>query len=223
MKNKYVSQLSNCFRQQANLEIASQQQAYMKGKFEYFGLKSPVRKELQKPFLLKSSLPDINELTPTIKELWTQPQRECQYFAQELLFKYHRQFEVRELVLMEFMVTEKSWWDTVDFIASNCMGRYFMLHPEQTKNVTRRWMDTGNMWLQRSALLFQLKYKNHLDTDLLEEYIPKLLGSKEFYINKAIGWALRQHSKTDPNWVLEFAARTDLAPLSRKEALRLIA
>lgn len=148
--------------------------------------------------------------------------RECQYAAQEILLKYARNYGPSELELMEFMTPHKSWWDTVYFIASNCMGRYFKMYPQQTSPVTQRWINSGNMCLQRCALLFQLKYKEVLDTQLLSRYIEALLGSKEFFINKAIGWALRQHSKTDPTWVEAFANRTPLARLSRKEALRLL-
>ena len=222
MKSDYVAAVHQVFAAHADPVNAKGQKAYMKQKFDYFGLKSPLRKELQKPFLQKAKLPDQAALYSTIQELWQLRQRECQYFAQELLLKYSRSYTNTELELMEYMAGTKSWWDTVDFIASNCMGRYFLANPAEIRPVTGRWMDSGNMWLQRCTLLFQLKYKDQLDTNLLEEYINRLLGSKEFFINKAIGWALRQHSKTDPAWVQEFADRTPLAPLSRKEALRLI-
>ncbi len=81
-------------------------------------------------------------------------------------------------------------------------------------------MDSGNMWLQRTALLFQLKYKKATDTKLLTDYILKLQGSKEFFINKAIGWILREYSKTESDWVIEFVKKHQLAPLSHKEALK---
>ena len=222
MSSNYVQTLCQAFAAHADPATAEGQKAYMKHKFEFYGLKSPLRKELQKPFLQKAALPPQTQLPEIIKSFWETPARETQYFAQELLLKYARSFSEKELALMEYMVTTKSWWDTVDYIASNCIGCYFKKHPDQIRPVTGRWMDSGNMWLQRSALLFQLKYKDQLDTELLEELINPLLGSKEFFINKAIGWALRQHSKTDPVWVQDFADRTPLAPLSRKEALRLI-
>lgn len=220
--SSYVERLTQAFAAQADPVIAAGQRAYMKDQFAYFGLKSPVRKAIQQPFMSKFALPEQDSLESIIKELWQHDMRECQYAAQEILLKYARNYGALELELMEYMATHKSWWDTIDFIASNCMGRYFKKYPEQTGPVTQRWMDSGNMWLQRCALLFQLKYKDTLDTQLLSRYIEALLGSKEFFINKAIGWALRQHSKTDPAWVEAFANRTPLAPLSRKEALRLL-
>ncbi len=194
----------------------------MKNQFPFFGLTAGERKELQKPFLTKAQLPPKEEVAGIVKELWKQPQRECQYFAQELAFKYHRKVEKEDIALYEYMVTHKSWWDTVDFIAANLMGAYFKRFPEQRNTYVQKWLESNNMWLQRSALLFQLKYKDQLDTALLSETIQPLLGSKAFFINKAIGWVLREYSKTNPQWVRDFVQSHELAPLSRKEALRLI-
>ena len=222
MNYKYTDALYALFQEHSDPINAAGQKAYMKDKFEFYGLKAQLRRRLQKPFLQRSSLPGQQQLPEVIRSLWEHPKRECQYFGQELLLKYSHSYTSSELQLMEYMVTNRSWWDTVDFIAANCIGRYFLLFPDQTQGVMESWMASGNLWLQRSGLLFQLKYRDQFDTALLEDCILKLLGSKEFFINKAIGWALRQHSKTDPVWVRQFADRTALAPLSRKEALRLI-
>ncbi len=194
----------------------------MKGKFEYYGLKSPIRKEIQQPFLVKNNLPQKDELETIVKELWSMTQREYQYFAMELSFKYIRDQEINEIDLYEHMVIHKSWWDTVDYIAAKLIGAYFKYFPERRNEITKKWMESGNMWLQRSVLLFQLHYKKNTDTKFLADNINKLLGSKEFFINKAIGWVLREYGKTNPDWVLDFANKTDLARLSKKEALRRI-
>jgi 3-methyladenine DNA glycosylase AlkD len=157
-----------------------------------------------------------------IKELWKKPEREYQYFAQELAFKYIYQPNTEDIDWYEYMVVRKSWWDTVDFIANKLMGKYFKAFPDQRKVYVQKWLDSDNIWLQRSALLFQLKYKKDLDRDLLAFTIKTLLPTKEFFINKAIGWVLREYSRTNPNWVLEFVNKTPLNPLSRREALKLI-
>ena len=102
------------------------------------------------------------------------------------------------------------------------MGAYFKKYPEQREVSVKKWLNSNNIWLQRAALLFQLKYKENLDTVLLSSVINSLLGSKEFFINKAIGWILREYSKINPQWVMEFAGKTALSNLSQKEALRLI-
>ena len=102
------------------------------------------------------------------------------------------------------------------------MGEYFKTFPNQKEKYVTKWLKSDNMWLQRSALLFQLKYKNKIDTVLLSSAINSLLNSKEFFINKAIGWVLREYSRTNPNWVIEFVNNTELSNLSKKEALRLL-
>ena len=120
------------------------------------------------------------------------------------------------------MITHKSWWDTVDYIAANLLGTYFKLYPEQRQIYVKNWLASGNFWLQRSAILFQLKYKDQVDTEMLSHVITSLLGSKEFFINKAIGWMLREYGKTNPAWVVDFVNGHQLEKLSQKEALRLI-
>lgn len=195
----------------------------MKGHFEFYGIPAPQRRQIQKPFLLKQILPPKPELEKLVKKLWKQPQREYQMFAQELVHKYIKDFKKGDIELLEYMVTHKSWWDTVDFIAANSMGTYFKLYPELRKQYVKKWLASDHMWLQRSALLFQLKYKDSLDEELMAYAIKALLGSKEFFINKAIGWSLRQHSRTNPKWVTNFVRSTPtLANLSKREALRLI-
>lgn len=218
----YIETLEKEFQQNANPKIALEQKAYMKNHFDFFGIKSPVRKEITKPFLQKQYLPDKNDLETIVKTLWNKPQREYQYFSQELVFKYKKTFKEKDIKLFEYMVLNKSWWDTVDFIAAKIIGEYFKLFPEQIKPVIKSWLNSGNIWLQRSAILFQLKYKNKTDIDLLSHIINAVTGSKEFFINKAVGWILREYGKINPNWVLHFTEKTDLAPLSKKEALRII-
>ena len=219
---EYITTLEVEFEKHSNPQIAEQQKAYMRNQFEFFGLTAPVRKEILKPFFVKEYLPTKKELTQLVKILWDKPQREYQNFAQELVFKYVKQFEKNDIELLEYMVTHKSWWDTVDFIAYKLMGAYFKKYPEQIDSYVHKWIESKNIWLQRSALLFQLKYKQAIDTALLSSTINALLGSKEFFINKAIGWVLREYSRTNPDWVVDFVSKTDLPPLSKKEALRLL-
>ena len=219
----YIEQLEAAFIHHSNGEIAVQQKAYMRHQFNYFGLKSPVRKEIQKPFLRKEKLPPKEELDSLVKKFWIKPQREFQYFAMELANKYKRQFTEEDILLFEWMVIHKSWWDSVDYIAAHLMGDYFNMFPAKRDAIVDTWLNSGNIWLQRSSLLFQLFYKNNLDTDFLVHVINPLLGSDEFFINKAIGWILRQYSKTNPRWVMDFVSKTpQLHPLSKREALKVL-
>lgn len=220
--SNFIKSLEQEFERNSNAKIAAGQKAYMRNQFEFYGLKSPLRRELQKPFLVKKHLPHKRELAAIIKELWGRPEREYQFFAQELCFKYVNYFERKDIQLLTFMVTHKSWWDTVDYIAVKLIGAYFRMHQDQLDSTIEKWLASNNIWLQRCCLLYQLKSKENMDTIRLSLIIKYLLGSKEFFINKAIGWVLREYSRTNPKWVSDFVATNDLAPLSKKEALRLM-
>lgn len=216
----YTSIIINSFRKASNPEIAKGQSAYMKNHFEFYGLKSPERKQLQRLFFKKDELLKKEKLPEVIKKLWEAPQRELQYCGQELALKYIKNQEEKDIHLYEYMITHKSWWDTVDFIASNLVSRYFKTYPDNKWDTCQKWLLSEHLWLQRTSLLFQLKYKNNLDTELLEHNIKFLLDSNEFFINKAIGWILREYSKTNSEWVLAFVEKHDLHKLSKREALK---
>ncbi len=220
--NTYINTLKSAFESHANSDIAIGQQAYMKNKFAFYGIKTPKRRKIQQPFLVKKYLPPKKELKQITTLLWKENKREYHYFAQEFVFKYSNQFQINDIELLEFMINNKSWWDTVDFIATKLVSSYFKQFPQERDKIIQRWLASNNIWLQRSALLFQLKYKDELDTAFLVYIIDSLLGSNEFFINKAIGWILREYSKTNPAWVIDFVNKTALSNLSKKEALRLI-
>lgn len=219
---EFINTLESEFARNSNPQVASEQEKYLRGRFECYGLKTTLRREVQKPFLEKAFLPEKATLTDLVTILWQKPQREYQYFAQELAAKYLKQQEKHDIELYEYMVSHKSWWETVDFIATKLMGNYFKVYPSSRHDFVNKWIASGNSWLQRSALLFQLKYKQELDEELLTLTINPLLGSEDFFINKAIGWILREHSRTNPSWVLDFTEQTALSTLSHREALKLI-
>lgn len=219
---EYINTLEIEFQKNENDKIATEQKAYMRNQFEYYGLRANERREIQKPFLIKAYLPQKDKLSDLVIAFWNKPQRDFQYFGQELAFKYIKQLELQDIELYEFMVKHKSWWDTVDYISVKLMGAYFKKFPEQRELYAKKWLASGNIWLQRSALLFQLKYKEDLDINILSNAINYLLGSKEFFINKAIGWVLREYSRTNPKWVVDFVEKTELNSLSKREALRLL-
>lgn len=222
MVHNYINSLESEFERNANAAIALEQKAYMRNQFDYYGIKAPERRIIQKPFLSKHYLPPKQDLAKIVKVLWKKPQRDFQHFGQELTFKYVKQYRQSDIGLLEYMVTNKSWWDTVDFISVKLIGSYFKTYPEQRDHQIASWMESENIWLQRSCLLFQLKYKLDLDKEFLSSVIQPLLGSKEFFLNKAIGWVLREYSKTNSGWVIRYVDKTALAGLSKREALRLI-
>jgi 3-methyladenine DNA glycosylase AlkD len=215
-------EIKEVFTKNSNESIALQQAAYMKNNFEFFGLKSPIRKALQRPFLIKKNLPSKEVAFQLVQDLWNEPQRELHYFAMELLFKYNNEYEKEDVKFFEKLISENSWWDSIDFISPNILGVYFKKFPEMRKETVERWLKSENFWLQRSTLLFQLKYKEELDTELLTYVIDRLKHEKEFFIRKAIGWILREYSKVNPGWVTKYVEQTTLQPLSRKEALKVV-
>jgi len=218
--HSYIKSVVPKFHAQANRENAFYMKKYMKGQFEYFGIKSPERREIMNDFLKEYDYPPEGELGQIAQECWEQPQREYQYLIMEILGKLAKKAEKNRIDLYEFMVLNKSWWDTVDYIAANLVGVHFQKYPDLIRDYTEKWMESGNIWLQRTAILFQLKYKKKTDLVMLTDYIGRLQGSKEFFINKPIGWILREYSKTDPDWVVNYVQSNPLAPLSRREALK---
>lgn len=222
MISDYLKPLKDSFEANTNSEDAFFMKKYLKDQFEHYGIKTPKRTELSKEFLKEYGLPSKEELPEVIRELWNQPQRDYQYFAIRLLEKMIDHLCEKHLELLEYLIVTKSWWDSVDGLAAWIVGKVFHKYPELIKTYTEKWMASENMWLQRTCLLFQLKYKEKTDTKLLFKYIIKLSDSKEFFIQKAIGWILREYSKTNPEAVSEFVNNNTLATLSRKEALRLM-
>ena len=126
----------------------------------------------------------------------------------------------QDIVFFEWMAKHNAWWDTIDFIAPKLMGEYFKQFPDERKKWINKWLVSDNFWLQRCAILFQLKYKQETDLGLLADIIQKLSSSEEFFIRKAIGWVLREYAKTDPVWVRAFVANHELSNLSRREAMK---
>lgn len=195
---------------------------YMKEKFSFLGIKSPERRALTRAFYKNYTRPDINNIENIVRQLWKMEEREFQYFAMELVEKELKKMGRYDIQLFEYFIVNKSWWDTVDFIAANLVGKHLLNFPGLIEQMNKKWISSENMWLNRTALLFQLKYKNDMDAKLLKQNILKCRDSKEFFIRKAIGWVLREYSKTNPVWVSEFVDSITLSPLSKREALKWI-
>ncbi len=194
--------------------------AYMRNQFEFLGIKGPAQKALLKQFVAEQGLPDLAELENMVRSLWTWPEREYHYVALSLLSKRQKQLTPDVVPLLEHLITTHSWWDTVDAIASHNVGQLLLQYPDHREAVITAWRVSENIWLRRTTLLFQLGYKAQTDEALLFSLIQQNQASKEFFIQKAIGWALREYSKVAPEAVQGFVAEAPLAPLSRREALK---
>lgn len=202
-----------------NATHAIQMEAYMKNHFKFIGIRTPERRIIQHPLITeihKTYSPQ--ELWKLIFELWKKEEREYQLVAMDLLNKFKKtDFVVEDIELLEQLISSKSWWDSVDTIASNSLGVYFKQFPNQQKVITQKWSDSENIWLMRSCLIFQLKYKNNVDFALLSNLIRKFQSNNEFFIQKAIGWSLRQYSKYNPEAVRDFFAENKLSGLATRE------
>ena len=217
----YIIPLKKPFEQNANPSQAPAMKKYMRDQFEYLGIKTPQRLALEKEFYAEHGLPEITELDTILRELWSLPQREFQYIAVGLPGRLNKQLPPEFIETIEYLITTKSWWDTIDAIAGGTVGIHFKRYPAVMKKYLARWRKSENFWLRRTTILFQLNYKQETDFELLCEIINENLGSKEFFINKAIGWALRQYARTDPKAVKRFVKDTkELNPLSRREAMK---
>jgi len=220
MNDTYLQTIVALFAANANPIKAVPMQRYMRDQFPYLGIKTPERRVLFKKFIAENGLPPIDELEDVVLALWSLPEREYHYLAIGLLDKMQKKLTPHSAQLMEQLITTKSWWDTVDSIAGRIVAKHFQSYPEIQSQFLPKWRQSDDFWLRRTAIIFQLNYKTDTDAALLFDIICENLGSKEFFINKAIGWALRQYSKTDGTAVLNFVNQTDLAPLSHREALK---
>lgn len=216
----YVSNVIRVFTANANDEYSGPMKKYMQDKFEFLGIKSPLRKEISEPFLSENELPEFANANKVITNLWNEPHREYQYLALDIAEKFSHRFEEAEIDLYEYLVVNKSWWDTVDFIATNLIGTHFTRFPQLKDEFIDSWLDSRNVWLQRCALIFQLKYKENTDVGTLEKSISVCKESSDFFLCKAIGWALREYYKTNPDYVKTFIGANNLPSLSKKEALK---
>jgi 3-methyladenine DNA glycosylase AlkD len=193
---------------------------YMRDQFEYLGIKSPQFKVLMKEFVDQNGLPALKDLDTVLRELWVLPQREFQYTAVGFLGRSEKELPAKFIRTMEYLLVTKSWWDTVDTISGGTLGFHFRRFPEVRAKYLAKWRASDNFWLRRACILFQLNYKKETDFDLLCAIICENLNSREFFINKAIGWSLRQYARTDPKAVKKFVNTTPLHPLSRREAMK---
>jgi len=220
LNNNYLDNLTKALMDKADPEKAKEQKKYMRNKFEFFGIQAKPRRKATRKFMRKENRPVYEELETVVKKLWQKDEREYQYFAAELVEKYKKEFNEDIIELLEYMITHKSWWDTVDQIAKKLVGSYFKKFPEKKEVYIKKWINSDNIWLQRSCILFQLGYKEDTNVDLLFDIILRLKDIDEFFIQKAIGWALRQYARIEPEVIRTFVKDNELSSLSKREALK---
>ncbi|MGX9888351.1 DNA alkylation repair protein [Streptomyces sp. NPDC002276] len=216
-----LERLTATYAAAADAERAVPMRAYMKDIAPFLGLTTPVRRALSRTVLEGTPRPDETDCTAIALRCWELPEREYQYFAVDYLRRHVRHCTSGFLPVARHLVSTVPWWDTVDALASHVVGGLVAADPKLTADMDA-WIVDDDLWVARTALLHQLRYKERTDTERLFAYCLRQSGHPDFFIRKAIGWCLREYAKADPEAVRGFLAREKgrFAPLSVREALK---
>lgn len=219
---RFVDTLVTAFERHRDAERAVAMSAYMRNRFAFYGIASVPRAQILKSVCEEADFPSPDEARSIVRLLWELPERELQYAAVDIMLRLKRHFTTDDVPLLEDLITAKSWWDTVDSLAPRIAGPIFAADPANMTPVIRRWIRHPDFWLNRSAIIVQLGMKGRTDLALLREAIEAHTSDAEFFIRKAIGWALRQYSYTDATWVERYVQQTPMSNLSAREARKAI-
>ncbi len=196
---------------------AEQQCAYMRHKFDYCGLGAPEWMAILKDIFANHGMYTGKELRVFVECCFEQEYREMHYAGLEMMQRQLMKQDKKWIRVLEKSIQTHSWWDSVDWLAK-LTGIYFKKYPDLQHPYAHKWIASGNIWLQRVAIIHQLLWKGETDEGLLFEMIGKSRDSKEFFIQKACGWALRQYAKTNPRSVRQFLRHQRLSNLTVREA-----
>jgi 3-methyladenine DNA glycosylase AlkD len=198
-------------------------EAYMKNHFSFLGVMSGPRKEIFKKH--KAQLLSIKPAASHdfVYECWANQYREVQYIAIDyLLANYKKIAQPTDGPFFTFILSNQTWWDSLDLIASHSVGHFAAKFPKEFQVLAKEWEESEHFWLHRTLLIHQLKYKQKTNLDLLQYYIRTFKPNKEFFIQKAIGWTLREVSKWNPSWVKLVVLEENLQGLAKREALKYV-
>jgi 3-methyladenine DNA glycosylase AlkD len=221
--NELVDRITAALEPARDPERAGPMEAYLRHQFPFLGIASPERAALVRAALAGMTAPSPGDVLDAAEVLWTRDEREYQLVAAGMLSRAATRLPAAALPRLGVLITTKSWWDTVDELAIHSVGALVLAHRELVP-VIDEWIDDADFWLARTAILHQNRWKAATDQDRLFRYCLRRAGDTEFFIRKAIGWALREHSKTDPGAVARFVAdhHDELSGLTRREALKRI-
>lgn len=198
-------------------ENAIQMEKYMKNLFPFLGIKTPERRKISTELFKAFEINKMPFQVDFVLKLWEMNEREYQYVALDYIDRSLKEIKLDHIDLFETLITSKSWWDTVDMLAQKPVGQLAFKYPVLIDQRIENWSTEDNLWLRRTSILFQLKYKEKTNEELLYTYIKRNADSNEFFIQKAIGWALREYSKTNSTSVQEFITNNKLPKLSIRE------
>lgn len=217
--SRLAAEIRETLRAAADPALAPGQQAYMKSAMPFLGVRVPEARRLATQ--AARGVADVDELREAALDLWREAEyREERYAAQALMALRPLRGQLDLLDVHEEMIRTGAWWDHVDEVAHR-LADLLDAHPDELAVELRVWADDEDFWIRRAAIIAQLQRKDRVDHALLSDVIEANLGDGEFFIRKAIGWALRDHARADPDWVRAFVdAHPGLSPLSRREALK---
>lgn len=200
---------------------SSQMTAYMKGHFEYLGITAGDRRIASKALIARAKKMEPDELLATAEALWSEPEREFHYVGMDLVRAGAKHLRPTDLGRVKGLITRTPWWDTVDSLAIHTTGTMVSTHSRLVEEMDM-WAEADDIWIARTAILHQLMYKADTDKNRLFAYCEMRMEDTEFFIRKAIGWALRHYARTDPDAVRSFVERNEasLSGLSKREALK---
>lgn len=218
-----TSAVRDALAAESDAEAAATMQAYMKSAMPFRGVAKPAREKLLRSLVAAHPIADADELLAVVRELWDgAAYREERYAALALVGRHQAWTEPSwATALYHDWIVEGGWWDVTDEIANRFVGPQLRAYPGLLTPLMRAWSVDPNRWLRRTSVICQLRSKEDTDLSLLTDAIEANLDDPDFFLRKGIGWALRQHTRTDPAWVRAFVdAHPGLSPLSRREALR---
>lgn len=222
MASTLIAEIKAALRAAAEPERAAGMQAYMKSAMPYLGVRVPVVHSLVRTVAGEHPLTERAQLERTVRALWDGADyREERYAATALCdTRSARRLRCAELLpLYRYLIVDGAWWDHVDELAHR-VGELLVAFPEEVRPEIRRWAHEQDRWLRRVSIICQLGAKQATDVELLGEVVAANAGEQDFFLRKAVGWALRDYARTDPHWVRGFVAEHAISPLSRREALR---
>jgi len=217
----FIEQLELELNINKNPEMARPMEEYMKHNFSFLGIKAEPRRAIMKKCCEQHKQEVATNFRTICQNLFIKKEREYHLIAIDIMMKeIKNNYIIDDIYLIEKMLVTNSWWDSVDVLAKYLVGGYLNKYPEEKLKIIDHFSSAESMWLNRTAILFQLSYKTKTDFNLLKSECEKHKKSNEFFIQKAIGWALREYSKYNPKGVLDFVSIANLKPLSAREAIR---
>lgn len=217
----FIQNIEHDLRAKANREVAIPMEDYMKNNFSFLGIKTEERRSIFNENCTKYKDEIKSNFRSIAWSLFTMKEREFHQCGMDLIIKeIKKKYVLEDIQLIEKMLITNSWWDSVDALAKYLLGGYLQAFPLETYKIIERFSNSDNMWLNRSAIIFQLSYKEKTNFEILKSECERHKNSDEFFIQKAIGWALREYGTYNPKAVIEYVNSTNLKPLSKREALR---